>query len=348
MFLWRIILSKINASMRMIEDYLSLFSDPNSRDFALETIKTLGIIFTGIGLVFNVLDGRQERKLAQARLVTDSFSKAIEQIGHKEESVQVGGIYALEHLAFNSKEYQDTVLNILSAYVRQNENIKSELNVKNFIKNEEEWKIIEEKNDWLKSVSSPTQASLTVINRLFSLEPKREKNINLSNTNLKQAYFFGTNLLRVNLFLSNLTEANMEEANLQEGYLVGANLTRANLIRANLVEANLIGAYFKESELEGTQLQNALLFNVHIIDSYLFEANLSKADLTGANLRGSNLEKTNLREVNLKTANLKETIGLTPEQVKSACYWQEAKFDVDFREKLEQTPDKIIDCSIWE
>nr|MDJ0557400.1 pentapeptide repeat-containing protein [Microcoleaceae cyanobacterium MO_207.B10] len=92
--------------------------------------------------------------------------------------------------------------------------------------------------------------------------------------------------------------------------------------------------------------------------------NLSGANLSGANLSGANLSGANLSDAYLKNADFTKygvdtgqseidyvkVKNLTPEQVKSGCYWQEANFDQEFLEKLKAYPDpeEKPDCSIWE
>ena len=77
---------------------------PHSRDFALEIIKSLGISLTALGLLFTLWEGLEDRRLTQERLITERFSKAVEQLGkHKDIqgttpdiTVRAGGIYALD------------------------------------------------------------------------------------------------------------------------------------------------------------------------------------------------------------------------------------------------------------
>ncbi|MBE8988196.1 caspase family protein [Nostoc sp. LEGE 12450] len=71
----------------------------------------------------------------------------------------------------------------------------------------------------------------------------------------------------------------------------------------------------------------------------LSSANLSDANLRGAHLRGAHLSSAFLNGVNLICANLSDAINLTPEQVKSAFNWEEAKYDEDFRAKLGLPPE---------
>lgn len=146
---------------------------------------------------------------------------------------------------------------------------------------------------------------------LWGLRWKRQDLVGLSSP---QAYIRNIDLCGANLNSVNLSQADLLFANLSSTKLSKANLNRANLNRVNLSEANLSGA------------------------------NLRVADFLFANLSGANLSKADFRE-DLHFGKVK---NLTPKQVKSSCYWEEAFFDSEFEAKLKKEPDQEVDCSIWE
>jgi hypothetical protein len=55
---------------------------------------------------------------AAERRVTDLYSKAVEQLGHAEAAVRLGGLYALERVAQNTPSQRQTIVNVLCAYLR--------------------------------------------------------------------------------------------------------------------------------------------------------------------------------------------------------------------------------------
>ncbi len=170
----------------------------------------------------------------------------------------------------------------------------------------------------------------------------------LSGADLSQAYLFradlfGANLSGVNLFRANLNGADLFGANLSGVNLFGANLSGADLSGADLSEedlsqANLSGVNLSGADLSEADLNGADLSGAYLSDAYLSEAYLSEADLSGANLSRANLSEADLRIV----------INLDPKQVKLACYWEDALFDPEFKEKLKKEPDQKVDCSYWE
>ena len=129
--------------------------DKDSRTFAIDVVKTiisaLGLIATllaGIGLIVNYFNSQAEMQLTQQRLITERFSKAVEQIGSGKEEVVIGGIYSLERIAKDSPKDQWTIMEVLTSYIRKNSPIPSNIEQ---LKPEERQKALEK----LPSVSIP-------------------------------------------------------------------------------------------------------------------------------------------------------------------------------------------------
>jgi anion-transporting ArsA/GET3 family ATPase len=335
--------------------------DKDSRTFAIDVVKTiisaLGLIatlFAGIGLFVNYLNSQAEIQLTQQRLITERFSKAVEQIGNNKEEVVIGGIYSLERIAKDSPKDQWTIMEVLTSYIRKNSPIPSNIEQ---LKPEERKKALEK----LPSVSIPVQAALTVIGRrkvendqagdnlAETTNPNKIKILDLSRTNLRgadlnradlnranlnRANLIGANLIGANLIGADLNRANLIGANLDGANLNGANLNGANLYGANLDGANLDGADLIGANLDGADLIGANLIGANLIGADLIGANLDGADLIGANLNGANLNRAYLNGANLDGAYLYGAVGLNPEQIKSACFWEraihtQAKWDED-------------------
>lgn len=55
---------------------------------------------------------------AAERRVTDLYTKAVEQLGHADAAVRLGGLYALERVAQSSEQQRQTIVNVLCAYLR--------------------------------------------------------------------------------------------------------------------------------------------------------------------------------------------------------------------------------------
>ena len=315
--------------------------DKDSRTFAIDVVKTiisaLGLIATlsaGIGLFVNYLNSQAEIQLIQERLITERFSKAVEQIGSGKEEVVIGGIYSLERIAKDSPKDQWTIMEVLTSYIRKNSPIPSNIQQ---LEPEERQKALEK----LPSVSIPVQAALTVIGR-------RKVENDQAGDNLAETTYFNktkildlsqTNLREANLILANLNGANLNGANLIGANLIGAYLNGAFLVQANLIGANLNRAILNGANLIGANLTGAELFGANLKEAGLFGAELNGANLIVANLDGANLDGAELNGANLDGANLNGAIlngaeGLNPKQIKSACFWEkaiytESKWDED-------------------
>ncbi|HEX6358184.1 pentapeptide repeat-containing protein [Actinophytocola sp.] len=55
---------------------------------------------------------------AEARRITDLYTKAVEQLGSEKAPVRLGGLYALERLAQDHVKQRQTIVNVLCAYLR--------------------------------------------------------------------------------------------------------------------------------------------------------------------------------------------------------------------------------------
>ncbi|MCZ8291652.1 pentapeptide repeat-containing protein [Microcystis sp. LE19-59.1C] len=304
--------------------------DKDSRTFAIDVVKTiisaLGLIATllaGIGLIVNYFNSQAEMQLTQQRLITERFSKAVEQIGSGKEEVVIGGIYSLERIAKDSREDQWTIMEVLTSYIRKNSPIPSNIQ-------QLEPAAREKALEKLPSVSIPVQAALTVIGRrkvenvqagdnlAETTDPNKIKILDLSRTNLR-----GANLNRANLNRANLDGANLNGAKLWVAYLNGANLNGANLNGAKLWVAYLNGANLNGAYLNGANLNGAKLNRADLNRAYLNGADLNGAYLNGAILNGANLYGAILWGAEVD-----------PKQIKSACFWEkaiytESKWDKD-------------------
>jgi hypothetical protein len=92
-------------------------------DNARGRLLTLGAgLFAAGALVFtarNFTLSRRTLQVTEQGQVTDRYTKAIEQLGSKELDVRIGGIYALERIARDSARDHPTVIEVLSAFIRQ-------------------------------------------------------------------------------------------------------------------------------------------------------------------------------------------------------------------------------------
>jgi uncharacterized protein YjbI with pentapeptide repeats len=262
--------------------------------------------------------GEKNLKISEDKQVSERFSKSIEHLGSHETAIRLGGIYALEQIAIDSAKYHWTIVEILSAFIRE----KCPLdNVAPPAGNSEQTSL-EEQSEQKISVPTPKkvgvdiQAAMTVLGRRKVTQDPPDKSIDLRNISLplieiQKASLSGVNLSGASLSGVNLNGANLSDANLSRVNLSGTSLFEANLSGASLFEANLSGASLLGINLSGANLRNAnlsgaSLFGINLSGANLSGANLSGASLSGVNLSGANLSGASLFGINLNGANLND------------------------------------------
>jgi hypothetical protein len=156
---------------------------------------------------------RDQVGLSEQGQLTDRFSKAVGHLGTKDSlEVRLGGIYALERIARDSARDHPTVMEVLSAYVREHAPLS------------------------MCSRTAPATRPTTDVQAILTVIGRRDKNrdrdaLDLSDTCLAHADLVGADLTHVILNHVNLTNAHLIEANLTNAYLSYADLTNARGLR---------------------------------------------------------------------------------------------------------------------
>ena len=196
-----------------------------------EFVKTLAQIVLGI-LVIGALwvawrratAAEQTVEVAREGQITERFTRAVEQLGNRESmAMRLGGIYALERIAKDSPKDHWQVMEVLTAYVRENSL----------------WGMYPSVKHSYRKIPSDIQAILTVIGRQNAKYDGPKQRLDLTHTDLR-----GAILLKANFQGTNLEYANLEGARLGDANLQGANFSEAILKNATLVKADLKGANF--------------------------------------------------------------------------------------------------------
>ena len=171
--------------------------------------------------------------------ITERFTRAIQQLGDDKMAIRLGGIYALERIAKDSEKDQGPVMEVLTAYVRENAPRQEE-------------------DPQTPPTPPPTdiQAILTVIGRRKTTEIKSPDDF----LDLRL-----THLVGVRLFGANLSGLDLAGANLSGAILPEVNLSMAILFQANLSMAQLIGA----KNLTAEQVQSAKNWHEATLPTYL-------------------------------------------------------------------------------
>jgi uncharacterized protein YjbI with pentapeptide repeats len=244
-----------------------------AREAVRSQLLTLGAgLFAFAALVYTA----RNFTLSRESQVTDRYTKAIEQLGSNETDIRIGGIYALERIAYDSARDHPTVVEVLSTFVREH---SPEPHSRASDAEPPSGHSLERR------VFPDVQAAVKVIGRR-SIRHDRDRialyGTNFSGLILRHAWLAGADLTSSNLiygFLSGTTfaQAWLPNTNLIRARLDGSDLRGAWLSRANLTEASLIGAI-----LTGTRLDNAILIRANLTDARLDDVDFTGSDLTDA------------------------------------------------------------------
>ena len=223
-------------------------------------------------------DGRRQERL----------KNAIEHLGHASDSVRLGGVYELFHLAQDTEDLRQTVLDILCAYIRRTTG-------------EAEYR--------KEHRAKPSEEIQSLLTLLFVREYATFKGCRidlqgswLNGAVLYQAHLRGADLSRTHLQEAELREAHLQGAELRGAHLQGADLFKIHLQGAELFEAHLQGAYLPWAHLQGAELRGAHLQGAELSAAHLQGTNLLGAHLQGAYLLGALLQGAHLLGAHLQGA----------------------------------------------
>jgi hypothetical protein len=313
----------------------------NQFDRENDARKTLAQIIGGVLLLAGFYSSVRTLDLQREGQVTDRFTKAIDQLGAVQPGgavgekgkpkinleVRLGGIYALERIANDSQKDEWTIMEVLTAYVRENAARTDE--------------VMGPPGEPSTRLRADIQAILTVIGRRNASPEFPPRPVKLQEhlfvdvfqiLDLRNTKLGGANLYAANLRGANLHGADLHGADLSVARLGGADLGETDLRGAKIFEADLAGGDLSVANLRGADLRvadlhDAKLLKADLSGADLSWANLNRADLTGADLREAQLIKADLRGANfhqskLLKADVRSTdlsgAGLTQDQLNEA------------------------------
>jgi uncharacterized protein YjbI with pentapeptide repeats len=192
-------------------------ASPDARLQAAGSFRTALVAgLAGLAALGGLATATRTYRLTQQGQLTERYTKAIEQLGNDKLDVRLGGIYALERIAVDSERDHPTVVEVLSAFVREHGQPAIQPSLV------DDGDANGEPTSPSPRPSPPTdvQAAVTVLGRL----PRRK---DVSRGDLARAHLEGANL-----------EAHLEGANLYNAHLEGAKMAWAKgVIQEQLDEA---------------------------------------------------------------------------------------------------------------
>jgi uncharacterized protein YjbI with pentapeptide repeats len=318
-----VILAAIAVIVLVVDLVAAFVIDRPDQGTIVGLLTPLAVAAVGFAAILNLQEMREQISrtsrithdqldLQRGAQLADRFTRAIDQLGKsdpEDRNVRIGGIYALEQIARESRELHWPVIEVLTAFIREHRS---------------------------PNVPTEIQAALTVIGRRridqdqapldlhSALLPSVDlREAHLEGAKLEGAHLEGADLRYVRLERSRLGEAHLEGARLEGARLEEADLRNAHLEPAvpaqiersvplddQLKPTNLSGADLREADLQGARLEGARLDDAHLEGADLRYAHLRRANLAGAHLEGANLvgaymEGANLVGAHLEGANLR-------------------------------------------
>jgi hypothetical protein len=192
-----------------------------------------------------LLTVRSELKVTQQGQITERFTRAIDQLGKSDPptdaksvvgasrpnlAIRLGGIYALERIARDSKEDYLVVMEVLAAFVRENAHWSADR---------------ENPESPIAGIQPDIQAALNVIGRrVVDDQTAESQRIDLSGTDLRGAQLSRANLKRVDLTSTHLEEAILNETQLEGAILIDTRFSGAVLKTSNLRNTDMRGCDF--------------------------------------------------------------------------------------------------------
>lgn len=276
-----------------------------------EARKTIAQGLAGLAVLFGLYVAWRRVEVTEEGHVTERFTRAIDQLGNKDSmEVRLGGIYALDRIGKDSPKDRKQIIEILTAYIRNNaakeDGPEIEEDIPAVLLKSKAVEVYE-----IKELS-------TDIKDIFSiLYNENGWPMEFRNKNNLKYDFSHSDLSRRNLYKIRLDNCNLYRASFKQTILDGANLYGSNLAKAKLHKAHIVEANLKNTDLIHADLTNACIGDFNLENANLIGASLQGARLYFSNLQGAGFEAANLEGASLIRTDLTEATGLTCEQIDS-------------------------------
>lgn len=191
-------------------------------------------VFGGAVLLAGLYFTARGFRLTREGHITERYSKAIEQLGNANADVRIGGIYALERIARDSEVDRETIIDVLTTFVR--EHTRSGHDTPSTAK-----------------VEADVQAALTVIARRPKIDSEARRldfyHSGLNDANFRSGHFRGAMFYYSRLDSAHFAGAKLDHAGLSFCQATGAAFTTSSARGADFVNAKYTNGWFLEADL---------------------------------------------------------------------------------------------------
>ena len=260
-----------------------------------EVLRQLGWIAAGMLSVWGIfVASRRAKAMADTVKATEEgnrqqrFKDAVEQLGHKTESVRMGGAHTLIHVALEVESWRQSIVEILCAHIQCTTREK------------------EYKKRYAKTPSTEIQLLMRLLFVESILNEKKFEKLWMElKANLSGSYLRGIDLQDAQFQRARLQNAQFQGALLQNAQFQGARLTNTQFQRARLQNAQFQGALLQNAQFQGVQLQNAQFQGALLTNAQFQKAQLRNAQFQRARLQNAKFQRALLRNAQFQRARLR-------------------------------------------
>lgn len=291
-----------------------------------ESRGTLGQILSGVAVLTGLIFAWQQLgqtsdnlRVSQEGQITDRFTRAVDQLGSDDLTVRLGGIYALERIARDSPRDYGPVMEVLTAFARQESPLPANAAATPVVA---ALAVPEEVRAVLKVIGRRTEEQIEeemATGGCLDLTDINAVGVNLIEADLRNTCWNRSDLRGAQMMRSNLSGAEFLGSDLSNQASLEDAVAQGTLFSlANLSASNLIGADLSDADLRSANLASAQLAETNLSDATLVNANLSAAQAIGTNFQNASFSGATLANAVVTGANFMGAIQLTAEQLASA------------------------------
>ncbi|NDV22110.1 pentapeptide repeat-containing protein [Desulfovibrio sp. JC022] len=283
-----------------------------------EILRNLGLGLAGLyAATFGLMLAWRRTSATVDQNYTELYTKAIEHLGESEnQSVNLGGIYALERIAQKSFTDHGPIIEVLTAYARENSPASMNASI-------EQSGIDTLNYSDFKSATQEVKAIAAVLRRRNVDHIKYEDAIDLTTVNLTSVNLNGAILADSNFSGSSLCFAHLERVDFSFSNLGRVIFGFCRIVDSNYSNASILGAQFFDSAIINTSFRDAKLNGCGFSLVKFDNVDFSNADLSNVNFREAQLRRCNFSGCkNLKLSQVSRAI------VYSTCIFP-SEFDMN-------------------
>jgi hypothetical protein len=288
---------------------LNDYVNPRSSEQHADLVRTAAQLLGGAVLLIGLYWTAKNVQVNREGQITERFTRAIEQLGETDDTgrpkleIRLGGIYALERIARDSDKDYGPIMEVLTAYLRENaqrppERPEALPMTQQDIDDEMAEELYASRVPGDPRPRADIQAALTVLGRRSRrrhfVEPER---LDLRGVDLRHA-----NLERLHFEHATFQFADFRNANLDYIDLEDSDFRMAQMEGVRLRSTHLKGAWFAWTHLEHASFPDVTLRDIHFSNCYLTGANFQNAHLQRISFMGSTLDGADFRKAHLEEA----------------------------------------------